>query len=364
MLARAIELKTELIHYATSGRFGRELAPVLDRFYADSPPVDDATAFLPFDYFAHQHRFAAGDTVIDRFVAERPDLTPADRELLFSWKDVVEGVFETRAVDGPAVLLFNLVDELVYRAYSNLGESAFESLRPGAFVVGRLIPLGPDWLISGTPAVHPAEAREVLVPVAAHTALSNPSWVFRNPALLKEAEDAQREQRRCFIGYFGDDLVVLSGGEVADRVRGYLAYQSGRLGGPPPEKVELPEHVGAAGTVALIYDEVHGLGYYADFGLLQEAFGDPALVVKRRYRDVVSAYLRGDAVSPVPIRRLAERDPVKAGKLFAKLLNKKGFSWERSGELLLRTHKPGHFGVRHPTVTPMTAAVTEHLGIG
>src|ERR1041384_4023594 len=87
MLARAIELKTELIHYATSGRFGRELAPVLDRFYADSPPVDDATAFLPFDYFAHQHRFAAGDTVIDRFVAERPDLTPADRELLFSWKD-------------------------------------------------------------------------------------------------------------------------------------------------------------------------------------------------------------------------------------------------------------------------------------
>ncbi|MFD1541630.1 hypothetical protein [Nonomuraea guangzhouensis] len=363
MLARAVELKAELIHFATSGRFGRELGAVLDRFYADGPPADEAAAFLPIDYFAHQHPLTGGDTVIDRFLRERPDLSRSDVELLSRWKDVVEGVYEVRVVDGATVLLFNLVDELAYRAFSNLGEAAFGELRPGMYVVGRLVPLGLDWLISGTPAVHLAAARETLLSTAAHIALEHPGWVFRNPVLLTQARELQREQRQCFIGHFGSDLVVLRGAELADRMRGYLAYQSGRLGGAPPAGQDLPEQMTGAETVALIFDEVAGLGCYADFGMLEEVFLDPGLIAKRSYRELVSAYLRGDDVSPVPIRRLAERDPEKAGAVFAGLLNKRGFQWERSGELLLRTHKPAHFTARPlPTVIPVTGAVAEHLG--
>lgn len=108
-LARAVELKAELVHFATSGRFGRELDAVLDRFYADGPPADEAAAFLPVDFFAHQHELSGGGTVIDRFLAEVPGLDRADVELLTSWKTVVEGVYEVRAVDGAAALLFNLV---------------------------------------------------------------------------------------------------------------------------------------------------------------------------------------------------------------------------------------------------------------
>ncbi|MFG1961546.1 hypothetical protein [Nonomuraea sp. NPDC049028] len=363
MLARAVELKAELIHFATSGRFERELSGVLDRFYADDPPTDEAAAFLPIDYFAHQHPLTGGDTVIDRFLRERPDLARAEVELLSSWKEVVEGVYEVRVVDGAAVLLFNLVDELVYRVFSNLGEAAFGELRPGMYVVGRLLPLGLDWLISGTPAVHAAAARDTLLPVAAHIALEHPDWVFRNPVLLARARELQSEQRRCFISHFGTDLVVLRPAELADRIRGYLAYQSGRLGGAAPTREELPVRMDGAETVALIFDEVAGLGYYADFAKLEEVFQDPGLVARRPYRELVSSYLRGDAVSPVPIRRLAERDPEKAGAVFARLLNKRGFDWERSGELLLRTHKPAHFTTRPlPTVIPVTGAIAEHVG--
>ncbi|WP_219471588.1 hypothetical protein [Nonomuraea rhizosphaerae] len=367
MLARAVELKADLIHYATSGRFGRELSAVLGRFHAGGPPRDEAEAFLPVDYLAHQEPLTGGDTVIDRFVRERPDLGRADVELLTSWKDVVEGVFEVRAVDGAAVLLFNHVDELVYRAFSNLGEEAFTELLPRMQVVGRLIPIGPDWLISGTPAVHPAEARGELVDLAARIALTHAGWVFRNPVLLTQARELQAEQRRCFVGYFGTDLVVLRGAEVRDRLRGYLAYQAGRLGSGEwgdrqPGRLEPPEHVSAAATVALIYDEEAGLGYYADFGMLEEVFDDPRLIVRSAYRELVSAYLRGDAVSPVPLLRLAGRDADKASAVFAGLLNKRGFRWERSGELLLRAHKPVHFTAEPlPTVIPVTAAIAEHL---
>ena len=80
------------------------------------------------------------------------------------------------------------------------------------------------------------------------------------------------------------------------------------------------------------------------------------------YRELLSTYLRGDAVSPVPIQRLAARHPGAADAVFAGLLNRKGFRWERSGELLLRTHKPGYYDTPPlPTVIPMTGAITEHL---
>jgi len=361
-LARAVELKAELVHFATSGRFGDELSAVLDRFYAGDPPADEAAAFLPVDYFTHQHLLPTGETVVDRFVAERAELGPADVELLLSWKTVVEGVFEVRVAAGGAVLLFNLVDELAYRVFSNLGPGAFDALTPGMFVVGRLIPVGSDWLISGTPAVHPDTERDRLTLVAAEVALANPAWMFRNPALLEEARQLQREQRRCFMGYFGTDLIVLPGDDLATAMRGYLSYQSGRLGGNPPAAVEPPQHLTSAETVALIFDDQAGLGYYVGFGKLEELFTDPRLVVKGEYRDLLSAYLRGETVSPVPIQRLAARDPGRAGQVFAGLLNRPGFTWERSGELLLRTHKPGYFdGPPPPTVTAMTAAIREYL---
>ena len=114
--------------------------------------------------------------------------------------------------------------------FSHLGDRAFDTLTPGMHVVGRLIPFGADWLISGTPAVHPAEARDTLVPVAAQFALEHPAWVFRNPVLREEARSLQREQRRCFIGYFGADLAVLMGDDVTMAMRGYLSHQATRLG--------------------------------------------------------------------------------------------------------------------------------------
>ena len=42
------------------------------------------------------------------FVASRPDLEAADREMLLGWRDPVEGIFELRGQDGDAIILLNL----------------------------------------------------------------------------------------------------------------------------------------------------------------------------------------------------------------------------------------------------------------
>jgi hypothetical protein len=80
-----------------------------------------------------QYRLPDGQTVVDRFVASRPDLTAADREMLLGWRDPVEGIFEIRGQDGDAIILLNLLDDLKYRTYSNMGRAAFRSLPRAGF---------------------------------------------------------------------------------------------------------------------------------------------------------------------------------------------------------------------------------------
>ncbi len=67
--------------------------------------VEEADAIGTIDRFALKYRLPDGQTVVDRFVASRPDLTAADREMLLGWRDPVEGIFEIRGQDGDAMEL-------------------------------------------------------------------------------------------------------------------------------------------------------------------------------------------------------------------------------------------------------------------
>jgi hypothetical protein len=79
-----------------------------------------------------------GGTVVDRFVASRPNLDAADREMVLGWRDPVEGIFEIRRKDRDAIILLNLIDDLEYRTYSNMGPAVFRPLPRGGFVHARL----------------------------------------------------------------------------------------------------------------------------------------------------------------------------------------------------------------------------------
>src|SRR5262249_61061842 len=92
-----------------------------------------------------------------------------DRRL--GWEDGVEGIFEVTGKDGDALLLVNFLDELAYRARSNLGSRAFKPLKKGMIVVGRLVRAGEDWMVSGNPAAFPASARGQMLAAAAEPAM-------------------------------------------------------------------------------------------------------------------------------------------------------------------------------------------------
>ncbi len=95
--------------------------------------------------------------------------------------------------------------------------------------------------------------------------------------------------------------------------------------------------------MGLIYDEVEGLNFFTDFALVQAPFADPALLAERRHHDVVRGYLEDAELSPLPLRRLAEQNAIRATEVFRRLLQRPDFTWERDGEALLRHHKAAFY---------------------
>ncbi|MGH8900467.1 MAG: hypothetical protein ACRDYA_01990 [Egibacteraceae bacterium] len=371
LVARSGDLKRDLVEFGKHPRFAKALRGMLrGAGHRDIVSGDEDELINTLDFFVLQHRLAGGLRVVDHFVAAHPDLPEQERQMLLGWRDVVEGLFEVRGRDGSALQLFNLVDELTYQVHSNTGTAVFAQMPQGSFVVTRLVPVGDEWLFSGSQRVLPASARREIARLAAEFSTQRPALVFRNPEKLRGGWEIHRKYRARFIEFFGADLVVLPGAQVAEQMRAYWEHcirritdeRGDRAGGPMPvaPDLQLPPNLIEAATVGVIYDEVDGLNFYAEFGLVAEAFANPELI-KGPYRRRVRSYLNDDSVSPLPFRRLAEQDTAKASRLFQLLLKRPSFSWEADGEALLRRRKPAFFDrPALPGITPLGGIALEH----
>jgi hypothetical protein len=382
LVERSGALKRELFDYVQSRRFERVLRKALDRRFDPVMPIEESALIEFMDSFILQERLRDGRTIVEHFVAEHPELPEDERAMLLGWHDPVEGLCEVKQRDGDAVLLFNLVDEMTYRVHSNMGPAMLRQLRRGTFITTRLVPVGDDWVLSGIATLAPPVSRAEMYQAAADLALRFPALVFRNPEKLARGWELQREERERFIDYFGSDLVVLPGRELKRRMAAFMHYRSFEARdadgqtiadkyreayGAEPPHVEHPwDHdLLAAESVGVVYDEIDGLNYTIDFGLVAAAFADPALLSSRKHRQAVIEYLESATISPRLLRRLAEEDPARASQVFAQILKRPKFTWEKDGEALLRRYKASYF--KHPvlpSVAPMSSTLTEARAAG
>jgi hypothetical protein len=370
LLERARDLKPMLVDFAMSDRFDRELSAVIARNFPRGVVTDESEFLMILDHFALQHELPSGTTVVEEFVTAHPELADAEKDMLLGWRDVVEGTFEIAGKEHDAVVLYNFLDELTYRARSNLGGRALRPLKKGMILIGRLVRAGDDWMISGNPMALPASTRDAMLPAVAEMAMRSPEAVFRNPAKLAQARRMLAEHRQAFVDLFGADLIVVPGGEVPARVEAFhrrLARQA-RPDAQPPEVTvpDFPDDVLDADGVAIHFVEGEGLSFYPGYHLLEELFGNPALISRRLYRETLSGFLSDPDISPEPLRRLAARDPARASMVFGRLLKRKrGFSWAADGEELLRRSKPRYFdGPTLPRTVPLSRLLSDALQRG
>ncbi|GAA0597851.1 hypothetical protein [Actinomadura livida] len=368
-MARAGDLKGELVNFALSERFDGPLSELVLDAFPGGVVNDESALSAVIEDFLFNHRLESGSRVVERFVAERRDLDEADRALLLGWLDNVQGMFEiTEPYRDDGVVAFNHVDELTYRVRSNMGAEGVEALTPGTVMIGGIVPVGDEWMISGTPTAFPADQADEVLAGLPGIVMRFPERVFRNPEKLAQARELQAEQRRAYIDLNGGDLIVVPGEKVHQTLMAlyrHIYERAGSTDGPwtEPDLPPLPEAWTTAEDVALIYDEEDGLGFYVDYPVAQRAFADPDLIRRRPYREVISAYLRDEGISPVPIRRLvAEAGPAAADRVFRKLLKRSGFSWERDGEDLLRRYKADWYAEPPlPRVTPSSPALSQRF---
>jgi hypothetical protein len=357
VIERSAELKRDLVEFACSPRLERSLAAAMAE--AGLEELDEADAIGTIDRFALQYRFNDGKTVVDRFVASRPDLDAADREMLLSWRDPVEGIFEIRGKDGDAIVLLNLIDDLEYRTYSNMGRAAFRRLPRGGFLHARLVPISPvpgAWLVSGTMFSYRKSDARFIAQAALKLATKRPELVFRNPEKVKQGWEQMREDRAGFVQFFGGDELVLPPAEAAERLDAYYRHrQEAALARRPARRrppnlpglevpaFELPPDLADAGTIGVIYDETDGLNFYPDYGMLHDLFGNPALATDKRYADTLRGYLRSETIAPLPLERLAAAHPDTVDAVFRKILRRRDFTWAEHGEALMRRRKAWYY---------------------
>jgi hypothetical protein len=87
LIERSAELKRDLVQVAQGPRFERWLTAALLEAAGPERELDEAEMIGIIDRFALQRRLPDGATVVERFVASRPDLTAAEREMLPGWRD-------------------------------------------------------------------------------------------------------------------------------------------------------------------------------------------------------------------------------------------------------------------------------------
>ena len=372
---RSGDLKAALVEYSQGRRFARHVNAALDRYLPDGLAADDAELMNAIDRFILEYQLPDGKTVVEMFVEEHIDLTDEERTLLLGWRDVVEGIFEVERREGQALILTNLVDDLTYRTRSNVGRAGLPKVRTGSFLLTRLVPIGDEWLFSGIASTYPSSLRNEMYRAAVELTLMRPAFAFRNPEKLEQARELQRKERLGFVEFFGADVVVAPGNEIEERMRAYMHFRTHEMrdeagksaadrsrelyGEEPPDiNFELPDDMVEAETVAIIYDDDEGMLFLRDFGLLEEAFADPQLATSRRHRETLLRQLKEPDLTPLPFRRLGARDSARASRLFALLLKRPDFSWERDSEPLFRQYKPDYFA--HPPL-PTTAPLSPKL---
>lgn len=368
-LERAGDLKQDLIEFGLDhypSEYQRALVGP-----GDGPEIDEALAIQRTDRFVLQHRLDNGKTVIDDFVARRTDLSDIDREMILAWRDVVEQPLRIIGRDGDAIVASGLIDDLRYRIHSNRGPAGLRGMRRRWFIVARLVPLGDDWLLTGSVGLYKPKETDLVYGLASQLALSAPELAFRNPELLESARRLDRRNRELFIRLFGDEVVLVAGRDLPDRMADYWRFHSDErvkeAGADSPSPAsspftghEWPEELLASDTVAVIYDEIDGLGYYADYGLVADTFAQPSLAKRKPHRRAVLGYLNDDSVEPHVIRRLADENPDNATTVFRTVLKRPDFDWLSDGDDLLRQRNKDYYRTEPtPRIAPLTPAVAE-----
>jgi hypothetical protein len=331
--------------------------------YGDPLVIDSEDGFHEFtDNFVYSYRFPDNLTVIDRFLAETPDLSEKEKAIVLRWKEPVAGIFQVKRALPDGFVAENLINEVEYTIKPTTIPQKLEQLaRPGAFFRAKIIPVNEkEYIFSGAQEFLDISEKEILKVVASFQ-MKHPQLAFQdNEEKIRRGFELQKEDRELFIEYFGSDEVLTEGRKLPALAAEFMNYRLSKIEKPLPEgykppEMSFPEGLLKSKDVGIVFDELSGQHYLVNYGIILNVFQSPDKLKIKRYKRDILTYLEDKTISPHVLRRLLFKYPQNAEFVIRKILDRPEFSLEKDFDSLMDEFKPSFRGKRiYPYILPMS----------
>jgi hypothetical protein len=350
-LGRSERLKSELAEFVTKGSL-KEIFQTQQRIYFElSDPADEHEAENMLDWFLFDWFDESGETVIGHFLASNPDIDEVDCEMLRSWEDSINSVFELTSVGKNSLKLKDLDSEDTFEVITSVSLDRTPFKR-GQYVAARLLSLNERFIFSGLQFIM-ADRESAVEALQMRQALEE----LVSPEAL---DKARQEQCNAFCEYFGCTELSIPSRELNLKLQEFQDYiftkrrdpETGMTAAdmfqekfgrelkvaemPPP-----PESIRSVGEVTILCDEFEGLVLLPDYNRFKRVF--EAARPDREVPDwqaLVWNYIKNPDIPIVAFERLAEKHPQQVEKVLRTLLKEKDFSIEHLYALLLHYKEP------------------------
>jgi hypothetical protein len=350
-LGRSERLKSELSEFVTKGLL-KEIFETQQRIYFElSDPADEHEAENMLDWFLFDWFDESGETVIGHFLASNPEIDETDCEMLRSWEDSINSVFELTSVGKNSLRLKDLDSEDTFEVITSVSLDRTPFKR-GQYVAARLLSLNERFIFSGLQFIM-ADRESAVEALQMRQALEE----LDSPEAL---DKARQEQCNAFCEYFGCTELSIPSRELNLKLQEFQDYiftkrrdpETGMTAAdmfqekfgrelkvadmPPP-----PESIRSVGEVTILCDEFEGLVLLPDYNRFKRVFeADKPDREVPDWQALVWNYIKNPDIPIVAFERLAEKHPQQIEKVLRTLLKEKDFSIEHLYALLLHYKEP------------------------
>jgi hypothetical protein len=233
LFARAGSLWQSIIESieTAEGKIATALASFTTRQLVRNPQLDAGQRKLIVHRFAIEGEID-GQPFLDLFLDNSPDLTPADRQLIASWRRSFVGLMAIVEIYPNGLEVRNWLTAKHYRIqFANApAQEATTRLKVGDVIIAQLSPIaGIDWAILA-PWISLGRLGRPKLAVAIGTFRQNyPHYLYSNsPELLEAAWESVAVYHDRFVEFFGTDELTMSGQELQTRVGEFQTWMTER----------------------------------------------------------------------------------------------------------------------------------------
>jgi len=326
-------------------------------------------------YIREQNAKVSEITVIDDFLCQKCtdwaglgaveilagvlDLSPERRADLCSWSERHNALFKVLSGSKEEMEVLNLINDVKYRVRLNLERNPFAR---GTFVLGSLVPWNGEWYWSGAQRTGDHLDAATIARVKQHYCTKPAIYYRYSPDDLKKARDIVSKQRDEFVASHGTDWVVYPDGlsmaadwqksakakfaALAESERKRVLEKHG-LKAASPEMNMPRELLESNNGVGVYFNPNEGMEIMPEFNDVLSGLKKKGSGLTAAEEMAIRGWVRGPALSPAFVRRLAEEhgvESIAAAFLLAK--QKEDYVLD----YLLRRYKGPFYRPRYPAI--------------